>query len=267
MEGKHILLSDEGITRMTTKAKWSLSAIKEAFAAYETKVVVNYRRHFDFMVSEYNQEAKGFVGAVPDDFRIGKVAPGFCDWFRQPMNGKKGKMLAPLRKRQIEKYRSVFGSVQVFNLHETPSSNISLAPCRLCEVAPQANNTCSKATAGKLPMPEDLHESFTAIKALRIIQSAISKGWVYNVTKISSAMLSSVAAHLESVEKVDLPLDCLDEAKVDMLLKKSKQMEQMIVPEFFAGGGREALEASFAEKVERGAFCSIDLNRIFKDEY
>jgi uncharacterized protein (DUF2252 family) len=44
-DDKHILLSDESITRLTAKAGWVSSAIKKAFASYETKVVVNCRRY------------------------------------------------------------------------------------------------------------------------------------------------------------------------------------------------------------------------------
>jgi hypothetical protein len=59
------------MTRLATQAKWASSALKEAFAEYETKVVVNYRRYFDWLISEYNQQEKPVVCAgarIPENF-------------------------------------------------------------------------------------------------------------------------------------------------------------------------------------------------------
>jgi hypothetical protein len=59
----------------------------------------------------------------------------------------------------------------------------------------------------------------------------------------------------------------LTEKELDGVLKRSKAIEFQLVPEFFKTGGGEALESSFRQKVEHGDFCSIDLNRLFNDEY
>ena len=265
-EGKHILLSDEGITRMTERAKWVSYALREMFAAYErTRVVANYRRYYDFVMSEYNQQGKPYVGNAPKKIQIKDASPGFCEWYRHSRRGKKGKLFAPLSKKLRDEWQSTFGTVQFFNLHEpTRSNNVSLAHRWLCEVAPEANHTCAMAVAGKFPPPLNTNESFSSLEALRILQSASHKGLIHNVTEVLLETVVSLQSHLESLENPP-PLECLSDDELDTFLEKSLQMEQTIVPEYFKGGGQRALRASFEEKVKGGAFCNIDVDRLLKD--
>jgi hypothetical protein len=60
----------------------------------------------------------------------------------------------------------------------------------------------------------------------------------------------------------DLPKECLTETELTMLLNVSLAFEKILLPEYYASGGKRALREHFTETLKHDKFCSIDLEQV-----
>jgi hypothetical protein len=56
-----------------------------------------------------------------------------------------------------------------------------------------------------------------------------------------------------------------DQGRADLLLNVSLAYENILLPDSYASGGREATWDHFARTLAAGQFCSVDINAVLVD--
>jgi hypothetical protein len=207
LQGKSVIVSDEALHRMLHQSTSNMQQILNVFQKFsQVRVIFGYRRYFEWIVSEYNEEMKTNA-IIP--------AMSFVDWYyKQQSSSSSGNGTKPSRPfarldgAALQRFQAVFASVQMLNLHEendlttttatttatgiaaTSSSSSSSAVVSstntimtnfLCRMIPEAQQACEAARAGTLVPPdqdEPLNLSVDYVDSSYIAQQVIQQ--VYN---------------------------------------------------------------------------------------
>jgi hypothetical protein len=210
LQGESVIVSDEAIHRMVHQSTPNMQHILDVFQKFsQVRVIFGYRRYFEWIVSEYNEEMK--TNAI-------RPAMSFVDWYNKQQQGsgtKPSRPFARLDGAALQRFQSVFSSVQMFNLHEememdsttamttttgaATTSSSSSAPVVLsstntimanflCRMIPEAQHACEAARAGTLVPPdqdEPLNLSVDYVDSSYIAQQVIQQ--VYKKKKKKKA--------------------------------------------------------------------------------
>ncbi len=125
-------------------------------------------------------------------------------------------------------------------------------------------NTRSKSSTSNVDLAIALHWKDSLLFALSYIAADIAKPTKDTFNILVEIFKSRLAA--KGMGADDLPKECLTSSELSFLLKISLAYERNFLPESFAIDGGLAAEKDSGEKMERGNFCSVDLDKILIDQ-
>ena len=169
----NILISAEDFTRVGV----NMTLLQEYFIDFEVKVVVFYRRFYDWILSFYNQEAKA-------DSRY----PIFVEWIETNVDKKIQMYTAAV----YDRYKAHF-DVSILNMHDSASNPI--LPTFFCQYIGSAQNSCDKAT--KNPNMRKSNPSIS--QDHRHFWNAIGKEceyWNYFLSTVSCPLSDNILLHI-----------------------------------------------------------------------
>lgn len=233
-----ILFSSEELDKPSVNITKLRSSLLEA--GYKVKVVVAYRRLFEWISSLY---AETYV--IPVNHEI----PSLVEWSRNNALSSQN----PLQPSVVAaRYRTYFDDVQVVNVHDEESLGVNF----FCSVLRNENgHACQKIKAHDHNTRMNMRKN--DLDARRICYAAQKQGLVKR-NETSKLRIASVQAFLSKSK--DAPMDCLDPDEVDALWKASLKQEQEMVPTWFQQNGGEAqLKNVFEAFQESGSLCSVNV--------
>ena len=141
--GQNIIISDEAIPHVVTKSQ-DIQQMIDAFDGYNIRIVMSYRRYYEWIISEYNQQYKESYAHI--------IQP-FVTWYRQQQVPKlRSEVYAPPDKELMERCKPYVDEVRVFNMHDG-LGNGDLIERFVCDMIPEAKHTCNVATRGHNGLP------------------------------------------------------------------------------------------------------------------
>jgi hypothetical protein len=144
-----IVISDEALSQILVQNDVPLQFLKEALAGFEIRIVATYRHHFEWLLSEYNQEYKRY--------KQGNHSLTLVDWYHYKqyvVPRRRQENLTPLTKEAVQQWRTVVDEVRIFNMHQGNGS-IDLIQRFMCEMIPEAQHTCWQAHNGRRNQDDD----------------------------------------------------------------------------------------------------------------
>ena len=258
------MISDEAFTFSLDKPEL-LHIWRDALDGFDVKVVVTYRRPYEWLKSEHFQELR-------EGYKRDWDVPDFVEWIRDRTRGRTIRSGTIFDLKLLEKWRAVFPNVHIFNFHgQAPSEGEDGLFERFCcqALMPEAPSTCLAARArefrntntGKSPhrnksSPQNSDRDSLALALYRA-----------NLSHLTPKDLKS-KLELDSFRgEMAFPTHCLSQEELEQVLEMSLQIEKDLVPEWFASPlGEAAHRKGFQAEVERNTFCSIDSRKILKDE-
>ena len=264
--GQNIIVSDEAIPHVVIRSQ-DMQQMMDAFDGYNIRIIMAYRRYYEWIISEYNQQYKESYTHI--------IQP-FVTWYRQQQQQVPSKLrsevYAPPNKELMERYRPYVDEVRVFNMHDG-LGNQDLIERFVCQMIPEATITCRVAKQGGLPVaPLDRQKvSVTTIDSQYVAEQIYltkkyltkQKGAMKKTTSanamtkmmsreeiisfkkdvmasgISNRIQEEINRHDEQLSQQEeqhfyhLPRLCLTEQEQDDLLQQTIQIENVVVPEFF----------------------------------
>ena len=303
---------------------------------HEVKVVVTYRRYYQWIVSLYNQENKlsnWRIENVYNDTIYTSIS--FVQWYRQNMNnndpdtsGGSGSSIERevLSETSLELIRSVFSpeNVRIFNMHghsggdqeEDQTHRGGVVGRFICTEIEQAKGLCQAIQKGEFPELEQvtnarnelldsqyiIHRTLMDMNKMNTTTEPFLWGggllpsnrqhnvavlelapivdeFKQNYTSSSSQQVAEssgindtdivVETRNGPVSKEGIPIDCLTDSELDAILQRSLDLEQYLVPEFYAstleGEGESSLRTEFQQYVNDQKFCSVDYDRLIQE--
>jgi hypothetical protein len=149
--GHHVILSDEGLHRFSSQVSHdTFHQFVNVFSKFShIRIVLGYRRLFEWMVSEYNQQMKDGSAAKLD----------FVDWYHTTTQRHSdhdstapNKFFSLLEGATLQRYQTdVTNDISIFNLHDSSSSSTNAVMANvLCHTIPEAHHACEAARTGTL---------------------------------------------------------------------------------------------------------------------
>jgi hypothetical protein len=264
--GQNVIVSDEAVPRAMQGRTRSMQHYLNAFAGFGTvRVVFGYRRLFDWIVSEYNEEFKLDT----------KLVTPFVEWYHRqvyPDSSSHGTGSPPNRwfrvvdGAELRRFHTVFPTVCVFNLHyHHDPYHPEEHPCDiphglvvkdtmtnfLCHMIPEARHACVAACAGRLPEPPVEQQN---VSPMTIVSDFIARRvakelrWMNPHRNQVDAFSSKIQAYSSSAQHdtttanetinrssgPTIPMICLSQDEVERLYQKSLVMEQEMVPIWYS---------------------------------
>jgi hypothetical protein len=134
-----IVISDEALSQILVQDDEPLHFLKEALAGFEIRIVATYRHHYEWLLSEYNQEYKRY--------KQGNNSLTLVDWYhfkQYVVPRRRQENLTPLTQEAVQHWRTVVDEVRIFNMHQGQGS-IDLIQRFMCDMIPEAQHTCWQA--------------------------------------------------------------------------------------------------------------------------
>eukprot|EP00985_Skeletonema_marinoi_P030801 scaffold33988_cov146-Skeletonema_marinoi.AAC.2 len=291
---KHVILSDEAFARMHVTSynqkvdnRQMLYKLVNKYYPGRMRVVVVYRRYYEWMLSLWNEFNKPFKNGNGDtsDYR-----PTYQNW---PSEGGKRchtfvsfmkKFMDPEGKRTSDEYRhraeaehvhvaeyfrglwsNHSSEVQVLNLHEmnVPSDDGQDATSRFLQSAltPLAAKTYTRSKdsgfGGRHNPSRNINYDILAV-------AAHEHGLLANQTIPRAKVAVLLEEHfMKKLNTTDLPLQCPDEELLKRFLQKPIHYEEMLYP---GQTDDKEHETTFYEAVKRHKFCNFDFDALEEDE-
>eukprot|EP00525_Craspedostauros_australis_P007945 CAMPEP_0198112192 /NCGR_PEP_ID=MMETSP1442-20131203/4074_1 /TAXON_ID= /ORGANISM="Craspedostauros australis, Strain CCMP3328" /LENGTH=608 /DNA_ID=CAMNT_0043768885 /DNA_START=673 /DNA_END=2499 /DNA_ORIENTATION=+ len=200
------------------------------------RITATYRRYFDWLYSEYQQEMK------TRHMFAGHPMYGFVEWYRllqdvdamkhnHTLNGATLRdpiystiphhLVEPLSRSSIDEWEQIFQTkVQIYNMHTMPKSNPHQQPGTalplplhwLCETIPDvAQHTCEQARLGNLTdvinsIPEQEKSSDPLYRARRIAWHAVHKKRIKFKRSVVAALRRAPGLHQPIYEAIQQKL-------------------------------------------------------------
>ena len=262
-----IIISSEAFPWVLEKPEL-LTVWRDVLRGFDVKVVVTYRRPFEWLLSEHYQELKYSVARGWD-------VPDLVVWLRDRLAGRtiveRGVLVDAA---VVDRWRRVFSNVYVFNFHTTPSSSMDddLLQRFCCQaLMPEAPATCAGAQhhefvdnrTGTTPRRNRSAKDRTDFMALalRMRQTNNTSTPLVNTAQL----IKSSYQQMSSIRR--FPTHCMSDSELQDLLALSLQVEKDLVPEWFESPfGEAAHRKAFQNEVERKTFCSVSINKTFANE-
>jgi hypothetical protein len=239
-----ILISSEEFDR----AAVNISALKSALEPkYHVRVVVVYRRFFEWVASYYAELYKW--SKTKYDF------PSFVEWLRRQ------EMQSPNYKHELQasnvvaRYQTYFEDVQILNYHDKKSLEESFFCDALRNKKGQA---CRKVKASK---STQMNQRRSNLDSTRLLIAAKKEGLIRSDP--TKPRITQVQEFLDKQYSASLPLDCLEDDIVNAFWNVSLQEEKEAVSSWFKRPGGEAdLLASFHRFQSSGELCCLNVTAL-----
>ena len=218
-------------------------------------IVVGYRRFYSWAPSVYFQlrrhSSKGYV--TWDD----KFATNFKSYFKNNDN------LYKLYKLYTDSYINNWShivdrdNIKIYNMHE----DNNVVKTFYCSVL-KAEHACKEAIEN--PPPESNVGFSTVFDAIAV--AAHKKGIVPgNFTRKGATLVISNFFSDKLITQSDLPKDCFEEEDMARIMEKSKVVESMLLPTYFASERGEATMQTELDKLMESKYCMVDTERVIAD--
>ena len=215
-------------------------------------IVVGYRRFYSWAPSVYFQlkrhSSKGYV--TWDD----KFATNFKSYFKNNDN---------LYKLYTDSYINNWShivdrdNIKIYNMHE----DNNVVKTFYCSVV-KAEHACKEAIEN--PPPESNVGFSTVFDAIAV--AAHKKGIVPgNFTRKGATLVTSNFFSDKLITQSDLPKDCFEEEDMARIMEKSKVVESMLLPTYFASERGEATMQTELDKLMESKYCMVDTERVIAD--
>ena len=136
---KNIIMSNEAFPWVLNKPEY-LKAWRDALEGFDVKIVVTYRRPFEWLLSEHFQE---LLYSIARGWDVSDLVV----WFRDRLAGRVVERGGLVDAGVVDQWRAVFPNVYVFNYHNpVPSKEDNLLERFCCQaLMPEAPVTCTGA--------------------------------------------------------------------------------------------------------------------------
>ena len=294
-QNKTILISDEAFSRMSPKSQYgnhrTIFSLLEKYYPGRVKVVIVYRRYYDWIVSKYNQENKPYFNGrgtyLPQSIEWPSGGPSaggsqarnaitFSAYYRNLQRSVSmdpeslvddyvvlahSKDLHP-----VEYLRDIYlkytDQIQILNLHDMQSDATDVTTHFLREVFPSMTipKDDDRNTDQQYNPSRNFDFDILAVAAKR-------KGFTGKLSRPRVAKYAEkhLQEYLEGKDRElanPLPLRCLDDAQFEDFLKRTLEYERRLFPDKQSTD----LEKSFREADLKKKFCNIDAERLLSSK-
>jgi hypothetical protein len=268
--GQNVIVSDEAVPRAIQGRTQYMQQYLNAFAGFGTvRVVFGYRRLFDWIVSEYNEEFKLDT----------KLVTPFVEWYRHQVHHDTSsntwsKENGPPPNRwfrvvdgaELRRFHGVFPTICVFNLHYYHDPfHPEEHPCDtrhglvvedtianfLCHMIPETRQACEAACTGRLPEPPVEQQNVSPVTidfdyiARRVAKELRWKNpdrnqlkdFSLRIQQYSSSVQQDTTTANETINHSSsptIPMTCLLQDELERLYQKSLAMEHELVPKLYS---------------------------------
>jgi len=253
---------------ISTERYWgnsTINAYKSLFQNFQVKIVVGYRRFYEYLPSSYWQTYKWSCSkklstqvALRKLYREKLLIPPLSQFVQHKTNH-------PTFAR-LEQFKPYFDDIKIFNIHR------SCVLCSFfCDIVQNARNSC-KAIRLKYSEIETTRKNVgQSMWHIRLAQQLLMVNKEVDEPNDRLAC-SSLATEimLFNDEKLEskvykLPKTCLPEESQNQLLNISLGMEKTLVPHFFSSDEGEKKHRVEFERASYDTLCDVDIPALFKD--
>jgi len=272
-KGQNVILSHENMASTWHEFQegpgpFDWVSIKSLLSNWNVVIVVGYRRFVEWIPSCIYEEEK--PGKKPRrhlwQSQGGKHPDPFLPKLQNYIEKKEARMF-----RYTDSVMNVFGkhfTVEILNIHDPRGVLMTF----LCDILPNADNAChhSLQSTKSEKRANAASQEQAVIDYDRIVTAATDAG-LLNTKTLSrdSAVDRTRLFHEQALHETasNLPVVCLEEAKLSSLLEQSLDLERRVVPQFYASElGERAHQESFSRMVHAHKFCSVDTNAVLRNE-
>jgi len=255
---------------ISTERYWKISSIdvyKFLFRSFEVKIVVGYRRLYEYVPSVYGQYYKfGCAKKIPHDpplyIETSSLIPSLSYFSLSWMNNLNHPTLA-----KLTQFKPSFDNIEVLNIH---------SPCVvcifLCDVVQNAHKTCEAVRLKYLK--EDIHNKNVGkiIPVSRLAQQLLKASGDHDEPRKRlkcNALTMEIKQYMDKTlnwSLFDLPKTCMPKKMLNKFLNNSLEIEKMLLPRFFEsdeGGKVHRIEFELASK---NVLCDVDVSAIRDDK-
>jgi hypothetical protein len=255
---------------------------------WTVKIVVAYRRLYEWLPSKYNSITKG---ATEGDWPVKKTGGNSSGAFMKAVSKsqKEGKEVETFHLdgrgtfshlvREIEEtlqhptetvkrnYAHHFPNVSVIDLHNLKATGIGdrYLEHLVCHVLPSAVKTCRAVLAGRIG---DSAKNPSVSFHYDMLAVAAHQTEMYTGNSSRSHVATAIQRRQEDLLHLssnDYPLQCFSNETVARLLNLSLKTEQNLFVDDWTAEQESEHRAGFAAALQKRKYCSIDTSAILKD--
>jgi hypothetical protein len=275
---RNVVLSDEAFSRLAVTDD-NLQLFHATLTKhFDVKVVIVYRRYFEWVVSMHNEKYKPLQRREryqkwPDE-KHGEAMRTFPDYYRRVLQGQGigGYQLAAEKNNlhAVEYLKNVFEKrfedIRIFNMHQAPQGG-PLVTRFMYDILPEAasnkrvqkkleNNNAPMRTNPSICLDYDLLAVAAHEKGL--LSSHLKRSQVARAVSIA---LSKVSSNYTA----SLPRECLTPEEEAVMLDRSLTFEQRLFPEESSSEATQQHQSAFAKASSNLSFCNIDADAVLKN--
>ena len=252
---KHLFVSAESFSGIDEDGLGALSTYLSNWK--DIYIIIYYRRYYDWLISNYNQQIKGRSLA-----ELPKWEFSICDKIR---NEQKQGIDPGYVSELLRRVKNYFNeSVLILkNFHDVCGGK-TLEEIFYCEALPNAPNTCDSVKSMSNPIKNSAKE----LVFDDLTYGAKKAGLIDIETDEEMKVLSSAVKLFQEkslgLTSRDFDMTCLSPALTEWLFETSANIEKSLFPDFF---NMTTFKAAFYEKSFH-KLCHIDINAtLMKEEW
>lgn len=288
--GRNILWSNEGFRWMNLKdnSDWAhfLQHMKKYF---QVRVVLVYRRYFDWLPSRYNEEHKsGELVSLWPGQGSGIEVPTFSEYFENEVNGTcfvsdceffftnrrtSRSTNSPMSHPMLEMHRQLLAqnvSVKVLNFH----GETNLLEAFTCDAIPRANETCEmvKSSAG-IKQQANRQSEIETIAYDRIAVRAYNMGLIQSDSNRRHIRDRLPTYLKEATNSTNLPWICPTDKVLERLGELSYEFETQELSLLEGSGSKDKLffhtshQAAFEASKSQLKYCHVNATNALLNEH
>jgi len=217
----------------------------------EVKIIVYYRRFYDWAFSSYNSQTK----------RSTTYFPAFHE-MKTFFNSDNDDVYTF---QVFQRYKRFFDNVAIMNMHDKSKD---LTESFYCDTMPHAEHTCNKVKSmKKVKSNSSKSNAYMALRTLAL--AAKEKDYIdLKTEKDIQFAMEQIQNHQENTlgnSVNNFKFICPSKEQYDILLQKSLQFEKELMPDFFASPiGEAELRSHFEET--KAKMCSVDHEEIINSK-
>ena len=276
----NVILSSENLSR-TLLIERNLLIVKQYFKNWNVRFVGVYRRYFDWLLSEYDQEGnrkRGYNKLITTLSTFSKTL-------------QKNKLHAPLDATLVQSIKKHFEDFYVFSLYDYEDQNNNITSTSastngtkdhvmtrfICEAIPEAKHTCAKLKFGNFSFPtyntRSMHMHNGTMEAL-VITVTLREKKLLQFEENDKEKYFSIANKIDDYllrrygnNETIKPLQCISTDVLNAIYRKSVTVEKYLLPKFHESiHGASMLKSVFDTFTEENKFCQLDFKIFFKKE-
>jgi hypothetical protein len=159
----------------------------------------------------------------------------------------------------VDLYSDLGDQVRIMNIH---LENINVTSNFLCEILPNAPNTCQ---ASLNQTKQQSSNPSISMDYQLIAVDAYDRGLLdpskFNRTQVVRKLEQH---HKKKLESRPLPLECMDQVSLEAFLAESMRLERELVPDFYAAH-KEQHRKNFWDAAGKNKFCSVNTTAVLID--